>query len=303
MQSLISIVIATRDRGAQLRTCLEALRASALPSGWSAEVIVVDNASTDDTARVVASFQASHGDRPFHYMMEPHRGKSFAVNRGLSAARGAIVAFVDDDAVVDSRWIVEIVEQFRRDPELGVLAGRVVPLEANGRPEGVTVGVDEVALSQARPLVGFVMGCNLAVRREVVDTVKGRDTRLGPGRGLSAEDIDFVYRILKAGFRGRFSPRPTVAHSPGPRDRRREYLRGRGAFYAKYVSRGDLIIARQAWWEFRGIWRELRRPRTARVGSPLDDLRQLATGAGVMLGRIVLSVRPGGFGPDRSLGG
>ena len=292
MQSLISIVIATRDRDAQLRTCLEALRASTLPSGWTVEVIVVDNASTDDTARVAASFQGSHGDRTFHYMMEPRQGKSFAVNRGVSAARGAIVAFVDDDAVVDSRWIVEIVEQFRRDPELGVLAGRVVRRETNGPREGITVGVDEVPLSVTRPLVGLVMGCNLAVRREVFAAVNGRDTRLGPGRGLSAEDIDFVYRILKAGFRGRFSPRPTVAHSPGPRDRRREYLRGRGAYYAKHVSRGDLVIARQAWWEIVGLWRELKRPPAARVGSPLDDLRQLAAGASVMLGRIVLTMRP-----------
>ncbi len=296
MQSLISIVIATRDRGAQLRACLEALRVSALPSGWSAEVIVVDNASTDDTARIAASFQASHGDPTFHYLMEPRQGKSFAVNRGVSVARGAIVAFVDDDAVVDSRWIVEIVEQFRHDPGLGVLAGRVVAREINGRREGVTVGVDEVPLSVAKPLLGLVMGCNLAVRREAIAVVKGRDTRLGPGRGLSAEDIDFVYRILKAGFRGRFSPRPTVAHSPGPRDRRREYLRGRGAYYAKHVSRGDLVIARQAWWEFVRLWRELRRPRAERAGSPLEDLRQLAAGAGMMLGRIVVSMRPGGAG-------
>jgi glycosyltransferase involved in cell wall biosynthesis len=293
MQSLISIVIATRDRDAQLRACLEALRASALPSGWSAEVIVVDNASTDDTARVAASFQGSHGDRTFHYMMEPRQGKSYAVNRGVSAARGGIVAFVDDDAVVDIRWIVEIVEQFRQGPEL--CPGG--PCRRTGNkcpPEGITVGVDEAPLSVTRPLLGLVMGCNLAVRREVIAAVKGRDTRLGPGRGLSAEDIDFVYRILKAGFRGRFSPRPTVAHSPGPRDRRREYLRGRGAYYAKHVSRGDLVIARQAWWELVGLWRELKRPPAARVGSPLDDLRQLAAGASVMLGRIVLSMRPDG---------
>jgi glycosyltransferase involved in cell wall biosynthesis len=294
MESLISVVIATRDRAAHLRACLEALCASALPSGWKAEVIIVDNASTDDTASVVASFQSSRGDRTFHYMMEPHQGKSFAVNRGLSAVRGSLVAFVDDDVVVSVRWIADIIEIFRGDPELGVLTGRVVPLEADGLRVGVTFGVDEVPLSVTRPLLGLVMGCNLAVRREVIDVIKGRDTRLGPGRGLSAEDIDFVYRILRAGFRGRFSPRPTVAHNPGPRDRRREYLRGRGAYYAKYVSRGDLVIARQAWWEFLGICRELKQPRAMRAGAPLVDLRYLLMGAGVMLGRILLSMRPGG---------
>ena len=290
MQPLISIVLATRDRSALLRRCLESLRTGSLPSGWRAEIIVVDNASLDDTAGVVASFQVEQSDRTFHYMMEPRRGKSFAVNRGLSAVRGSIVAFVDDDVVVHSRWITEIIAQFRHDRGLGLLAGRVVAVDVNGRREGVTGVAGEFQLSAKRPLVGLVMGCNLAVRREVIQTVKGRDTRLGPGRGLSAEDIDFVYRILKANFLGRFSERPIVAHDPGSRDRRREYLRGRGAYYAKYVSRGDLVIARQAWWELSAILREIRHPAVARVSSPLEDLRQLACGAGLMLGRIVKSM-------------
>lgn len=305
MHPLISIVIATRNRSEQLRACLESLRESLLPPVWNAEIIVVDNASTDDTATVVASFQGPCADRTFHYMIEPRQGKSFAINRGTTAVRGAIVAFVDDDVVVDPHWVAEIIEQFRRDPDLGLLAGRVVPAEAAGRGVAVTRTVDEVPLSAARPLQGLVLGCNLAVRREVIDAVKGRDTRLGPGRGLAGEDIDFVYRILRSGFRGRFSPRPTVSHRPGSRNRRLEYLRGRGAYYAKYVSRGDLIVARQAWWELLGIWRELRHQRHAGSGSPLDDLRQLAVGAGVMLGRMLLSVRPPSFftrlrtGPQR----
>jgi glycosyltransferase involved in cell wall biosynthesis len=290
MQPLISIVLATRNRKAQLRRCLESLRTGSLPAGWKAEIIVVDNASLDDTASVVASFQAEQSDRSFHYMREPRRGKSFAVNRGLSAVRGSIVAFVDDDVVVDSRWMLEIIGQFQHDPGLDLLAGRVVTVEVNGRREGETGGAGEFQLSAKRPLVGLVMGCNLAVRREVIETVKGRDTRLGPGRGLSAEDIDFVYRILKANFSGRFSERPIVAHDPGSRDRRREYLRGRGAYYAKYVSRGDLVVARQAWWELSAILREIRHPAVARASSPLNDLRQLAWGAGLMLGRVVKSM-------------
>lgn len=289
MPSLINVVIATRDRSVALRACLEALRVSALPADWCAEIIVVDNGSSDDTPQVVASFQSLQSDRVFHYMIEPRRGKAFAVNRGLSTVCGDIVAFVDDDVVVDTRWMSKIIDEFRDDPSLGVLAGRVI---ATG-PEGATAAVEDVTLRGTLPLVGLVMGCNLAVRREVLDKVKARDTRLGPGRGLSAEDIDFVYRILKAGFRGRFSPRPTVTHSPGPRDRRREYLRGRGAFYAKYVSRADPVVARQAWWELIGIWRELWRPGKSRAGSALDDLRQLAAGAGLMLGRMVWS-RPSG---------
>ena len=63
MQALISIVLATRNRSAQLRRCLESLRTGSLPSGWRAEIIVVDNASLDDTASVVASFQVEQAVR------------------------------------------------------------------------------------------------------------------------------------------------------------------------------------------------------------------------------------------------
>src|SRR5512138_1260281 len=102
MRPLISIVIATRDRSAQLRACLESLRTSSLPAGWSAEILVIDNSSLDDRASAVAAFQTEHSDRTFHYMMEPRPGKSFAVNRGLASVRGSLVAFVDDDVVIDS---------------------------------------------------------------------------------------------------------------------------------------------------------------------------------------------------------
>src|SRR5687767_9202761 len=76
--SMISVLIATRNRSAQLRACLESLRVSSLPAGWAVEVIVIDNASTDDTAAVVAALQTPCPDRTFLYMKEARIGKSFA---------------------------------------------------------------------------------------------------------------------------------------------------------------------------------------------------------------------------------
>jgi glycosyltransferase involved in cell wall biosynthesis len=289
MDSLVSVVIATRNRAEQLRCCIGALRRSPPPPGWSVEIIVVDNGSTDATGTVVASERAA-GDRlSVRYLVEPRQGKAFAVNTGTAAAAGSIVAFLDDDVEAEPAWLGEIVEAFHRDPGLGLLAGRVVGAEAGART-ATTRASDETVLNPDRSLEGLVLGCNLAARPEVIGAVRGRDTRLGPGRGLAYEDIDFVYRALRRGVQGRFSPLPVVVHRLGERNRRVEYLRGRGAYYVKFIVRGDRTVARQAWGELNSLWLDFRRGVVRPAGSPSTRAWHLVVGASVMTARMLASV-------------
>ena len=284
--SVLSVVIGTRNRASELRPCLRSLQGCDVPAGWAVEILVVDNGSHDDTRELVNNFAASSGSPVFRYLYEARQGKSYAVNTGFDSARGAIIAFADDDVVVDKAWLVSIVDEFRREQELGILTGRVESLDASGGRVAVTRSSAEKVLDCNDSLDGLILGCNLAVRREVFSKVSGRDTRLGPGRGLSCEDIDFTYRVLKAGFRGRFSPRPVVYHAPGLRNRSTEYLRGWGAFYLKYLLQGDRRIVRKAWWEIRRILREFR----ASPGrSPLNELFQMLIGASIMAQRLTVS--------------
>jgi glycosyltransferase involved in cell wall biosynthesis len=288
MGSLISVVIATRNRAEQLRGCLRALRRSPPPADWSVEVIVVDNGSTDATATVVESERSADDAPSLRYLVEPRRGKAFAVNTGTAAAAGTLVAFLDDDVEVEASWLRHVVEPFSRDPDLGLLAGRVVGVE--GGRVATTYPSEETPLDPEGSLEGLVLGCNLVVRREVIALVRGRDTRLGPGRGLAYEDIDFVYRVLRRGVRGRFSPLPVVRHHPGDRNRSVEYLRGRGAYYLKFIVRGDRTIGRQAWWELTGLWLDVRRGRNRPAGTPSTRAWHLAVGAVRMSGRMLASV-------------
>jgi GT2 family glycosyltransferase len=247
---------------------------------------VVDNGSRDGTRELVNGIVGSENP-VFRYVYEPCQGKSFAVNTGFRSARGSIIAFADDDVVVDGAWLASIVSEFRRDQGMGILMGRVESLANADTRVAVTRSLQERTLDYNDSLEGLILGCNLAVRRDVFNKVSGRDTRLGPGRGLSCEDIDFAYRVLKAGFRGRFSPKPVVYHAPGPRNRSTEYLRGWGAFYLKYVLQGDRRIARKAWWE---ICRILRDFRISRSRSPLNELFQMSVGALIMAQRLMLSI-------------
>ena len=287
MNQTIATVIATRNRCGHLRQCLDSLRVCEVPAGWLAEVIVVNNGGTDEARDLLAEFANSGGPVQFRYLYEPRRGKGFAVNSGVAQTATTILAFTDDDAIVDRGWFAAIVDEFRSDEALGLLAGRVEPLVARGRDHAVTRQSERKTLNGLMSLEGSVLGCNLAIRPHVLDKVKGRDTRLGPGRGLSCEDIDFTHRVIRCGFRAVFSPKPLVYHEPGERDRTREYLRGWGAFYLKFVLAGDRGVARQAWWKTTRILRELFSGRE--TVATLNEMWQLGVGASIMAKRMVFS--------------
>lgn len=286
MKETISVVIATRDRREPLLACLASMLRSAPPPDWTVEVIVVNNGAGDLAIEAAALHPA---DEAFvvRFLVETRPGKAAAVNTGTAAAHGSIVAFLDDDVTVDERWIAEVVAEFRDDPALALLAGRV--RNADPHQPGFAISLNDRALDIVATsfLEGLAAGCNLAVRRHVIAAVGGRDTRLGPGRGLSYEDIDFIRRVLRAGFRARFSPRPVVSHRPGPRNRSVEYPRGRGAYYVKFILGGDRTVARHAWWELSGLgltlWRGSGRERSA----ALRIAGHLLIGAAVMLGRML----------------
>jgi GT2 family glycosyltransferase len=169
-----------------------------------------------------------------------------------------------------------------------LLTGKVVLRNSGSLRVAFTRSDSEVELTRLRSLEGLVLGCNLAIRREAVLRVKGCDTRIGPGTGLGGQDIDLAYRVLRAGYKGRFSPGPLVFHDPASRERSRDYLRGWGAFYMKFLLYGDFYVARKAWWEICRIFRDLGRGRRTGTSSPLREMSQMLLGALIMLRRTLL---------------
>jgi O-antigen biosynthesis protein len=286
VHEVLSVVIATKDRPEHLRACLQSLQRSAPPPDCDREVIVVGNGAPDPALEAATLGQATDA-LPMRFLTEARPGKAAAVNTGTAAARGSIVAFLDDDVTVDEQWAVELLAEFRRDRTLDLLGGCVRNPDRALRGFAISRNDHPVEIEATRQLEGLAAGCNLAVRRHVLAAVGGRDTRLGPGRGLAYEDIDFIRRVLRAGFRGRFSPRPVVFHRPGPRDRSVEYPRGRGAYYAKFILMGDLTVTRHAWWELNGLWLECWRRSGPERAAVLRRGWHLTVGAVVMLGRML----------------
>ena len=124
----ISVVIATRNREHWLADTLESLTKQTRPPN---EIIVVDNASEDNTREVVFRFQ----DRlPVKYVYEGKKGIPYARNCGVKVARGGIIAFLDDDSSADENWLKYIETPFIRDPNIGIVGGLIKPHNVNNGP-------------------------------------------------------------------------------------------------------------------------------------------------------------------------
>ena len=100
----VTVLICTWNRADSLRKALESIEGSRAPEDLEWEVLIVDNNSTDTTATVCEVFQKKNANR-YRYLFEERQGKSFALNAGIEHANGNILAFTDDDVVVDKDWL------------------------------------------------------------------------------------------------------------------------------------------------------------------------------------------------------
>jgi len=191
---------------------------------------------------------------------EPRRGLGRARNTGVAAARGALLAFTDDDCYPAADYIDRVVEAFA-DPERAYVGGRILLFDAEDHP--ITVRVDSSPIPIPPYSVvptGLVQGANMAFRRDVLERIGGFDNALGPGTPFCNDDVDAVARASAAGFAGSYVPEPVVHHHHGRRDPAaiaalwRSYDHGRGAYYAKCMF--DLPtrwkVARY-WWQSVGV--------------------------------------------------
>jgi glycosyltransferase involved in cell wall biosynthesis len=195
----LSVLICTRNRVKSLDATLNRFFQQKFNGEYQYEIVVIDNNSTDETGEVIERYVAKHPQIISHYF-EPRCGLTYARNTALAAATGEIIVFTDDDVLVDENWLNEIHREFNSDPDLFMLGGRV--LLANDKLQTVSLQPSDVRQIFAFPdNGGFAMGANMAFRRQVFDRIGVFDVRLGSGRFFAgADDTDFFYRALKAGY-------------------------------------------------------------------------------------------------------
>ena len=107
-ETLVSIVVPTYNRSSMLAGALETLANQKLDPGLSSEIVVVDNASTDETRDVVEGLRVAHPAARIRYVYEARQGQAFALNRGAAEARGDWIAIFDDDQLAPPSWLLEL---------------------------------------------------------------------------------------------------------------------------------------------------------------------------------------------------
>jgi O-antigen biosynthesis protein len=252
---LVTVVVATRDRPQSLARCLRAL---ASMTYTPFEVVVVDNAPS--TRETLAAVQQRSGlDARVRYARELRPGVSCARNRGLDEARGELVAFTDDDVVVDPGWLDGVVRGFDRSPSVACVTGlvpsaRLDTAEQRYFDRRVSWAVsctprryDRHGDLQASPLHPYAAGqfgtgANIAFRTAVLRGLGGFDETLGPGTPAGAgEDLDVFVRTILAGHAIAYEPAAIAwHHHRAELDQLRRQLFNYGvglaAFATKYLS-------------------------------------------------------------------
>ncbi len=218
----VSVIVCTRDRPEELAACLAALT-DLTPRPL--EVIVVDNAPSSD-----ATLQLVHDRYPeFRYVFEERPGLDHARNRGLAEAAGDVLAFTDDDVIVDPGWVGALARAFAADPAVGLVTGLAEPAALETRAQllferygGFGRGCRRTCSQVPQPgripwnLVGagqLGAGANMAFRREVFGSVGAFDPALDVGTPtLGGGDHDMFFRVLHAGWLCVYEPAAVVRH-------------------------------------------------------------------------------------------
>jgi glycosyltransferase involved in cell wall biosynthesis len=244
-----SVVIATYNRADELVKTLESMSGLEVGEPW--EVLVVDNNSSDNTKEVVEK-AAENFPVPLHYLFERQQGRSAALNTGIKAAQGEIIAVTDDDVRIEVDWLTNAAAELDR-LECDYLGGKALPLWGGPRPawipEGRCIHWAVIALldygPEAIPLGDYVpLGVNMIFRREAFDRAGFWDNTIGRRAGtlLGQEVREWVQRARAANVKGFYSPKLAVHHVI-PADRlTKKYFRS--WFYWHGISRAILYQTR-----------------------------------------------------------
>jgi glycosyltransferase involved in cell wall biosynthesis len=220
------VVVATKDRPDMLQKCLSSILEGLVRPR---RLIVIDNASsTRETAQVVE--QMAQQEPGLVYVWEGRPGLGRAHNAGLPHVRSSIVAFTDDDVIVDSRWLERIVLAFGNDESICCVTGMIAPLELETLPQkwveaNVTYDkglrrriFDATSHRPLDPLFPYASGvfgsgANMAFRTEYLRHRGGFDNALGAGTiAMGGDDLAAFYDVIRSGKQLVYEPAAIILH-------------------------------------------------------------------------------------------
>lgn len=227
-----SVIIPVYQRTEWIKKCID--RLVGLKFEGEFEVIVIDDGSPNgsEIQRIVELFSSKTRNKIL-YLRQNKSGPAAARNRGVRQSKGTVLCFIDDDSIVDTNWLQEIVDPFRRSSSTGIVSGRTLSLYRSGLP---------LLLERAVYSGKNWATCNIAYRRDVFEAVGGFDECFSEA---SWEDNDLGLRVRWAGFTHIYNENAIVYHpheTSLPEYKQKCIRNGRGAaaFSRKYIFKKPL---------------------------------------------------------------
>lgn len=215
----ICVIICTFNRCNYLPKLIESLKTQML-SKERFEILIVDNNSTDDTLKVVHTFQKSTPN--LRYMFEPRQGLSIARNRGLSETEFPIVVYIDDDAYAEPQWLTSYIEAFGKDDKIMCVGGPVdldwqgerpawIPARYESLFTSLDYGTEEKYLTPR----DYLVGANMGFRRNWLREPGGFPENLGRKGAclISGEEASVYRRIFESGNKVLYHPGAKIWHT------------------------------------------------------------------------------------------
>ncbi|MEO6327690.1 MAG: glycosyltransferase family 2 protein [Ginsengibacter sp.] len=285
---LVTVAVCTRNRANDLALCLAAISELEYTN---LEVVVIDNApGNDDTEQLVKKKFPQ-----FRYVRELRPGLDWARNRAILESRGEIIAYTDDDVMVDKRWVNELAVLFVENPEVMAVTGLVVPYEMETksqvlfemyggfgrgferkwfRKDGKNLPWTYLGAGQ------FGTGANMAYRRSIFEEIGYFDPALDVGTVTNGGgDLEMFFRILKEGHTLVYEPAAFVRH----RHRRnynelRNQITNNSKGFLSYCARSlhaypderSSFYKLWSWWIRKWILRRLIKSYIKKSGVPRD---------------------------------
>jgi GT2 family glycosyltransferase len=211
---VVSIIIVTRNRPFLLQHAIKRVLAQSYPNK---ELIVVDSSSNNESEQVIAEYPEVR----YVHLHGQSNNMPQARNKGLTIASGEILAFIDDDSMVQPGWLDALIDTYQ-DETVGAAGGRIIRAaepycnQVTGSPrllikasgDVIATGLEAVSTHQVE--VEHLRGCNMSFRRKAVEQVGGFDSSYTLTNTL--EDTDFCLRVKKAGWCIMFNPAMAVVH-------------------------------------------------------------------------------------------
>jgi len=217
VQPMVSIVVPVHGQWEYTERCLRSL--ASLETSTQFEVIVVDDASPDDTRTRLA---AAQGVRLV--ALDVNRGYIGACNAGIEAARGEFVVLLNNDTRVDARWLDNLLRVFTEEPDVGLVgsrliypdgrlqeAGGIIFSDASGWNFGRLGDSEDPAYAYRRD-VDYCSGASIMLRRSTLDELGGLDERYAPAY---YDDTDLAFGVRSLGLRVVYEPTSVVVHYEG----------------------------------------------------------------------------------------